>query len=154
MASKTSPKTFSEQGKLWVESFLKWKAEAIYDRKPLEKSKGMCGNLIVSNVTSGSFMDSGGGWNSSRKKTMTYIVVKRVKWRKVCNIINLFLGISQGLCTAPQNNDPRPQILPQIRPQMIPNRKWSPMWTASDPSRKIWNGMELVSIFNINRSKS
>ena len=27
-------------------------------------------------------------------------------------------------------------------PQMIPDRKWSPMWTASDPRRKTWNGME------------
>ena len=25
---------------------------------------------------------------------------------------------------------------PQIGPQMIPNRKWSPMWTANDPAGK------------------
>ena len=34
------------------------------------------GNLIVSSATSVSFKDAGGGWNSSRKRTMTYIVVK------------------------------------------------------------------------------
>ena len=60
------------------------------------------GNLIVSTVTSVSFKDARSGWNSSRKRTMTYIVMKsgqrhkkwKVKWRKVCNILKLSLGIS------------------------------------------------------------
>ena len=40
-------------------------------------------------------------------------------------------------------NDPRPQINdPQIGLQMIPNRKWSPVWTTNDPHRKISNGMD------------
>ena len=98
----------------WVETFLKWKAKAIYDRKTLgKKAKPWVeivtyltpGNLIVSSATSVSFKDAGGGWNSSRKRTMTYIVVKsgqrhkkwKVKWRKVCNILKLSLGISRVL---------------------------------------------------------
>ena len=32
---------------------------------------------------------------------------------------------------------------PQIEPQMIPDRKWSPYWTANDPDQKIRNGMDL-----------
>jgi len=31
---------------------------------------------------------------------------------------------------------------PQIGPQMIPDRKWSPYWTANDPNQKIRNGMD------------
>ena len=31
---------------------------------------------------------------------------------------------------------------PQIGPQMIPDRKWSPYWTANDPDQKIRNGMD------------
>ena len=63
---------------------------------------------MVSNATSVSFKDVRGGWNSSRKKSMTFIVVKskqrhkkwKVKWKKwekweVCNMIKLSLGISQ-----------------------------------------------------------
>lgn len=34
---------------------------------------------MVSNATSVSFKDAGGGWNSSRKKSMTYIVEKQEK---------------------------------------------------------------------------
>ena len=33
-------------------------------------------------------------------------------------------------------NDPQTANDPQIGPQMIPNRKWSPMWTANDPAGK------------------
>ena len=44
-------------------------------------------------------------------------------------------------------NDPQPQMIPtrndpQVEPQMIPNGKWSPMWTANDPRRKITNGTD------------
>ena len=101
----------------WVDTFLKWKqklANAIYDRKTLgEKGKTMSGNqfvtyltpgtLIVSSTTSVSLKDAGGGWDSSRKRTMTYIVVKsghrhkKWKWRKVCNILKLSLGIGRVL---------------------------------------------------------
>ena len=31
---------------------------------------------------------------------------------------------------------------PQIGPQVIPDRKWSPYWTANDPDQKIRNGMD------------
>ena len=96
-----------------VETFLKWKTKAIYDRKTLgKKAKPWVeivtsltpGNLIVSSATSVSFKDAGGGWNSSRKRTMTYIVVKRgqrhKKWKvkrtKVCDILKA-LGISRVL---------------------------------------------------------
>ena len=34
---------------------------------------------MVSNVTSVSFKDAGGGWNSMRKKNMTYSVEKQEK---------------------------------------------------------------------------
>ena len=69
------------------------------------------GNLIVSSATSVSFKDTGGGWNSSRKRTMTYIVWKsgqrhkkrKVKWRKVCNILN-FLLVSAGFSRNDKNN--------------------------------------------------
>ena len=37
-------------------------------------------------------------------------------------------------------NDPRAQMIP--RPEMIPNRKWSPMWTANDLGQKTRNDME------------
>ena len=33
-------------------------------------------------------------------------------------------------------NDPQTANDPRIGPQMIPNRKWSPMWTANDPAGK------------------
>ena len=39
-------------------------------------------------------------------------------------------------------NDPQTGNDPQIGPQMIPNSKWSPMWTANEPRRKITNGMD------------
>ena len=44
---------------------------------------------------------------------------------------------------SPTANDPQTGNDPQIGPQMIPNRKWSPMWTANDPPRKITNGLDL-----------
>jgi len=31
---------------------------------------------------------------------------------------------------------------PQIGPQMIPDRKWSPFWTANDPDQQMGNGMD------------
>ena len=54
MASKTSQTNLSEQAKLllskWVETFLKWKAKAIYDRKTLGKNgKTMTGNCNLFN---------------------------------------------------------------------------------------------------------
>ena len=39
-------------------------------------------------------------------------------------------------------NDPRSANDPQIGPQMIPDRKWSPYWTANDPDQKIKNDMD------------
>ena len=66
--STNKPETF-----YWpncVETFLKWKANDIYDRKTLgKKAKPLVeivtcltpGNLIVSSVTSVSFKDAGGG---------------------------------------------------------------------------------------------
>ena len=38
---------------------------------------------------------------------------------------------------SPTADDPQTGNGPQIGPQMTPNRKWSPMWTANDPRRKI-----------------
>ena len=67
----------------WVEAFLKWKAKAIYGRKTVRKKAKPWveivtylshRNVIVSSATS--VKDAGGGWNSSQKNTMTYIVVK------------------------------------------------------------------------------
>ena len=42
-------------------------------------------------------------------------------------------------------NDPQTGNDPQIGPQMIPNRKWSLMWTANDPRRKRGMAWSLVS---------
>ena len=42
-------------------------------------------------------------------------------------------------------NDPQTGNDPQIGPQMIPNRKRSPMWTASDPAGKGRMAWSLVS---------
>ena len=42
-------------------------------------------------------------------------------------------------------NDPQTANDPQIGPQMIPNRKWSPMWTANDPAGKQRMAWILVS---------
>ena len=42
----------------------------------------------------------------------------------------------------PTGNDP------QIGPQMIPDRKWSPDWTANDPGKKTWNGVGVLMIVN------
>ena len=43
---------------------------------------------------------------------------------------------------SPTGNDP------QIGPQMIPDRKWSPDWTANDPGKKAWNGVGVLMIVN------
>ena len=45
-------------------------------------------------------------------------------------------GTVQHRKWSPTANDPKTGNDPQIGPQMIPNRKWSPMWTANDPSGK------------------
>ena len=37
---------------------------------------------------------------------------------------------------------PRTANDPQIGPQMVPDRKWSPYWTPNDPDQKIRNGMD------------
>ena len=98
----------------WVETFLKWKAKALYDKTKLgKKAKAWVEiltyltpeNLTVSSATSVSLNEAGSGWNCSRKRIRTYIVVKsglrhghkkwKLKW-KVCSIIKLSLGISQG----------------------------------------------------------
>ena len=39
-------------------------------------------------------------------------------------------------------NDPRTANDPQIGPQMITERVWSPYWTANDPDQKIRNGID------------
>ena len=46
---------------------------------------------------------------------------------------------------SPTANDPQTGNDPQIGPQMIPNRKWSPMWTANDPAGKRGMAWSLVS---------
>ena len=124
MASKTSQTNLSEQGKLWLaelgRNFLEVESKGyIWQENVAKKAKPRVeivtyltpGNLIVSSATSVSFKDAGGGWDSSRKRTMTYIVVKRgqrhkkwkVKWRKVCNILN-FLLVSAGFSWNDRNN--------------------------------------------------
>ena len=45
-------------------------------------------------------------------------------------------GFVQRRKWSPIANDPQTGNDPQIGPQMIPNRKWSPMWTANDPAGK------------------
>ena len=78
----------------WLETFQKWKAEAM-TRKPWEKkakawekllTKFSSQSLTLSNAgTSVSFKDAGGSWNSSRKRSMIYIVVNsgqpHKKWK-------------------------------------------------------------------------
>ena len=124
MASKTSQTNLSEQGKLSLaelgRNFLEVESKGyIWQENVGKKAKPWVeivtyltpGNLIVSSATSVSFKDAGGGWNSSRKRTMTYIVVKsgqrhkkwKVKWRKVCNILN-FLLVSAGFSRNDRNN--------------------------------------------------
>ena len=89
MASKTSQVNFSEQGKLLfaelVRDFLEVESEGyIWQENVEKKAKPWVeiltyltpGNLTVSSTTSVSFKDAGNGWNSSRKKAMTFIVVK------------------------------------------------------------------------------
>ena len=101
----------------WVETFLKWKAKALYGRKTVrKKAKPLVEivtylshrNLIVSSATS--VKDAGGGWNSSRKNTMTYIVVKiagrrHKKWseEKYATSQN-FLLLSVRFSTNDRNN--------------------------------------------------
>ena len=46
---------------------------------------------------------------------------------------------------SPTANDPQKANDPQTEPQMIPNRKWSMIWTANDPARKGWMAWSLVS---------
>ena len=51
---------------------------------------------------------------------------------------------------SPTANDPQTGNDPQIGPQMIPNRKWSPMWTANDPAGKGWMAWSFVSRIFLN----
>ena len=47
-------------------------------------------------------------------------------------------------------NDPQAENDPQIGPQMIPNRKWSPIRTANDPAGKrgkAWSLVSWISLF-------
>ena len=46
---------------------------------------------------------------------------------------------------SPTANDPQTGNDPQIGPQMIPNLKWSQMWTANDPGGKGGMAWSLVS---------
>ena len=46
-------------------------------------------------------------------------------------ILNRRLGLYESA------NDPRTANDPQIGPQMISDRKWSPYWAANDPDQKI-----------------
>ena len=90
MTSKTSRTTnFSEQEKLLLAELGKDFPEVEskgYDSKTLTKKAKAWEEILtrfnfimVSNATSVSFKDAGGGWNSSRKKSMTYIVEKQEK---------------------------------------------------------------------------
>ena len=92
MASKTSRTTnFSEQEKLLLAELGRDFPEVEgkgYDNKTLTKKAKAWAEiltrfnskiLMVSNATSVSFKDAGGGWNSSRKRSMTYNVVKQEK---------------------------------------------------------------------------
>ena len=45
-------------------------------------------------------------------------------------------GTVQRRKWSPTANDPQTGKDPQIGPQMIPNLKWSQMWTANDPGGK------------------
>ena len=50
-------------------------------------------------------------------------------------------------------------MIPKLDREMITNRKWSPMWTANDPRRKIMNGTDfgfldfLLSFFFFSSTK-
>ena len=124
MASKKSQTNLSEQGKLLLaelgRDFLEVESKGhIWQENVGKKAKPWVEivtyltprNLIVSSGTSVSFKDAGDGWNSSRKRTRTYIVVKsgqrhkkwKVTWRKVCNILN-FLFVSDGFFRNDRNN--------------------------------------------------
>ena len=110
--NKTNP---SRQGKLLLaelrRDFLEVECKGyIWQENVGKKAKPCIWVEIVTYLTHGilksvSLNDAGGGWNSSRKRTMTYIVVKsgqhhkkwKVKWRKVCNILKLSLRISRVL---------------------------------------------------------
>ena len=51
---------------------------------------------------------------------------------------------------SPTANDPQTGNDPQIGPLMIPNRKWSPMWTTNDPRRKrlmAWNVFKFFFLY-------
>ena len=89
MASKTSQINFSEQGKLLLaelgRDFREVESKGyIWQENVGKKEKPWVGlltyltpgNLTVWSTTSVSFKNAGGDWNSSRKKTVTYIVVK------------------------------------------------------------------------------
>ena len=92
MTSKTSGTTnFSEQEKLLFAELGKDFPEVEskgYDSKTLTKKAKAWEEILTRfnsqipngiNATSVSFKDAGGGWNSSRKKSMTYIVEKQEK---------------------------------------------------------------------------
>ena len=98
----------------WEETFLKWKANAIYDRKKLrKKSEGRSGNFNLFNSRKpksikhdlSQLQGCCRRLKLQSKRTMTYIVVKsgqrhkkwKVNCREVYNINKLSLGISQVL---------------------------------------------------------
>ena len=93
--SKTSQTNLSEQGKLLLaelgRDFLEVESKGyIWQENVGKKAKPWVeivtyltpGNLIVSSPTSVIFKDAGGGWNSSQKRTMTYIILKGGKRHK------------------------------------------------------------------------
>ena len=108
---------FSEQGKLWLaelgRDFPEVESKGYISQENVGKKAKTWEeiltyltpeNLTVSSATSVSLNEAGDGWNSSRKRIMTYIVVKsglrhgHKKWKskwKVCNTIKLSPGISQ-----------------------------------------------------------
>lgn len=64
--------------------------------------------------------------------------LKIIDWAAFCYNIRPFKAL-YGFA-----NDPRTANDPQIGPQMIPERKWSPYWTstANDLDQKLGNGMD------------
>ena len=62
--------------------------------------------------------------------------IKNMKALNRCCRVKEKVATVQRRKWSPTANDPQTGNDPQIGPQMIPNRKWSPMWTANDPAGK------------------
>ena len=77
-------------------------------------------------------------------------VAKEIKFRSCymmffITVILTILSTVQRRKWSPTRNDPQTGNDPQIGPQMTPNCKWSPMWTANDPAGKWRMAWSLVS---------